>query len=76
MALGQNSLALKNGLCFADPDQNGVAWIASEVKGKKIFCVLNRFFLSLMTYFFVSSNIMLFHFQAFVPWPDFEMSFC
>lgn len=75
MTLGQNNFAVRNGLCFGGCNQNGVAWIASEVKEKKLLCDLNRFFLSPMTYFFVSNNIMLFHFQAFVPWQDFEMSF-
>lgn len=34
MALSQNSIAVRNGLCFGGPNQNGVAWIASEVKEK------------------------------------------
>lgn len=48
MILGQNSLAMKSRLCFGGRNENGVAWIATEVLEKNLFCVLNRFFFNVL----------------------------
>lgn len=44
MTVGQNSLAVRSGLCLGGPNQNSVTWIATEVQEKNLLCVLNRLF--------------------------------